>query len=149
MPKPCSDDLRERVIEAVETGASRREAAESFNLSASPAVKWLQRWRDTRIASSMKFSALSASFASPINECPFFKTSSISYSLIVQTSLSTSPARSKASAPYAASADYLTAEARVKIAFSCEPRGRPRVRLHLERFIAGARFRLRQSHWRQ
>jgi transposase len=44
---PYSDDLRERVIEAVEAGASRREAAESFNLSASSAVKWLQRWRDT------------------------------------------------------------------------------------------------------
>jgi transposase len=47
MPKPYSDDLRERVIEAVEAGASRREAAESFNLSPSSAVKWLQRWRDT------------------------------------------------------------------------------------------------------
>jgi transposase len=47
MPKPYSDDLRERVIEAVEAGASRREAAESFNLCPSFAVKWLQRWRDT------------------------------------------------------------------------------------------------------
>ena len=47
MPKPYSDDLRERVIEAVEAGASRREAAESFDLSPSSAVKWLQRWRDT------------------------------------------------------------------------------------------------------
>ena len=47
MPKPYSDDLRERVIEAVEAGASRREAAESFNLSPSSAVKWLQRWRDS------------------------------------------------------------------------------------------------------
>ena len=28
MPKPCSVDLRERVLEAVMTGASRREAAE-------------------------------------------------------------------------------------------------------------------------
>src|SRR5258706_11820212 len=47
MPKPYSDDLRERVIEAVAAGASRREAAESFSLSASSAVRWLQRWRDT------------------------------------------------------------------------------------------------------
>ena len=47
MPKPYSDDLRERVIEAVVAGASRREAAESFSLSASSAVRWLQRWRDT------------------------------------------------------------------------------------------------------
>ena len=31
MPKPYSDDLRERVIEAVVAGASRREAAESFS----------------------------------------------------------------------------------------------------------------------
>ena len=30
MPKPCSLDLRERVVEAVEFGASRREAAEWF-----------------------------------------------------------------------------------------------------------------------
>jgi hypothetical protein len=35
MPKPYSDDLRERVIEAVVAGASRREAAESFSLSES------------------------------------------------------------------------------------------------------------------
>jgi len=48
MPRPYSDDLRVRVIEAVESGASRREAAESFNLSPSSAVKWLQRWRDDR-----------------------------------------------------------------------------------------------------
>ncbi len=47
MPKPYSDDLRERVIRTVEAGASRREAAESFNLCPSSAVKWLQRWRDT------------------------------------------------------------------------------------------------------
>src|SRR5260221_13976116 len=47
MPKPYSDDLRERVVEAVVAGASRREAAESFSLSASSAVRWLQRWRDT------------------------------------------------------------------------------------------------------
>ena len=41
MPKACSLDLRERVIEAVEGGASRREAAERFEVSASSAVKWL------------------------------------------------------------------------------------------------------------
>ena len=47
MPKPCSVDLRERVLEAVMTGASRREAAERFEISASSAVKWLQRWDKT------------------------------------------------------------------------------------------------------
>ena len=44
MPKSCSLDLRERVIEAVEEGASRREAAERFDVSASSAVKWYQSW---------------------------------------------------------------------------------------------------------
>jgi transposase len=47
MPKPCSVDLRERVLEAVMAGASRREAAERFEISASSAVKWLQRWDET------------------------------------------------------------------------------------------------------
>ena len=46
MPKSLSGDLRERVIEAVQAGASRREAAERFEISASAVVKWLQRWRD-------------------------------------------------------------------------------------------------------
>ena len=47
MPKACSVDLRERVVEAVMAGASRREAAERFEVSASSAVKWLQRWDET------------------------------------------------------------------------------------------------------
>jgi transposase len=46
MPKSLSGDLRERVIEAVEAGASRREAAERFEISPSSAVRWLQHWRD-------------------------------------------------------------------------------------------------------
>ena len=49
MPKSLSGDLRERVIEAVEEGASRREAAERFEISPSSAVRWLQRWRDHRV----------------------------------------------------------------------------------------------------
>src|SRR5215211_5584260 len=52
MPKAYSCDLRERVIEAVETGATRREAAERFEVSASSAVKWLQRWRERRSAAA-------------------------------------------------------------------------------------------------
>ena len=47
MPKPCSLDLRERVVEAVDSGASRREAAEWFNVSASSAIKWMQRRQAT------------------------------------------------------------------------------------------------------
>jgi transposase len=64
MPKPYSDDLRERVIEAVVAGASRREAAESFSLSASSAVRWLQRWRDTGSARAK----LSGGSTSPLEE---------------------------------------------------------------------------------
>ncbi len=40
MPKPYSEDLRERVIEAVESGASQREPAENFRLSRSSAMRW-------------------------------------------------------------------------------------------------------------
>ena len=47
MPKPFSLDLRMRLLEAVIAGASRREAAESFEVSASSGVKWLQRWEET------------------------------------------------------------------------------------------------------
>ena len=45
MPRSHSSDLRERVIEAVEVGASRREAAERFEVSVSSAIRWLQSWR--------------------------------------------------------------------------------------------------------
>jgi transposase len=48
MPKAYSADLRERVIDAVEMGASRHEAADRFEISASSAVKWLQRWHKNR-----------------------------------------------------------------------------------------------------
>jgi transposase len=50
MPKVYSGDLRERVIETVASGASRREAAERFEVSVSSAIKWLQRWRESRSA---------------------------------------------------------------------------------------------------
>lgn len=47
MPKPYSIDLRGRVIEEVETGASRREAAERYGLSPSVVVIWVQRFEET------------------------------------------------------------------------------------------------------
>jgi transposase-like protein len=50
MPKSYSGDLRERVIEAVETGASRRKAAEHFGVSVSSAIKRVQRWHESRSA---------------------------------------------------------------------------------------------------
>ena len=47
MPKAYSGDLRVRVIEMVQAGASRREAAEEFSVADSTAVKWLQRWEES------------------------------------------------------------------------------------------------------
>ena len=47
MAKPCSLDVRMRVIDEIEAGASRREAAEWLNVSPSSAVKWMQRWETT------------------------------------------------------------------------------------------------------
>ncbi len=47
MPKPYSNDLRARVIEAIEAGGSRCEAAERYEISASAAVLWAQRWEQT------------------------------------------------------------------------------------------------------
>ena len=46
MPRPYSDDLRRRAIEAVEAGASRREAAERFDMSPSTVINWMRQWRE-------------------------------------------------------------------------------------------------------
>ena len=45
MARPYSVDLRERVVRAVEGGASRRAAAAKFEVSISFVVKLMQRWR--------------------------------------------------------------------------------------------------------
>ncbi len=47
MPKPYSNDLRARVIGAVNEGASRREVAERFEVGISTVVVWAQRWKET------------------------------------------------------------------------------------------------------
>ena len=47
MPRPYSDDLRERAIEEVKSGASRREVAEDFGVSPSTVINWARRWRET------------------------------------------------------------------------------------------------------
>jgi transposase len=47
--KPYSEDIRSRVIGAVEGGASSRAAARRFEVSASSAIKWVQRWRRTGV----------------------------------------------------------------------------------------------------
>jgi len=48
MGQPYSQDLRDRVIEAVaQEGMSRRAAAQRFGISESSAIKWLQRYVQT------------------------------------------------------------------------------------------------------
>jgi len=47
MGKAYSQDLRERVIVAVRRGAWRCAAAAQFSVSASSAIKWDQRFRET------------------------------------------------------------------------------------------------------
>jgi transposase len=45
MAKPLSEDLRIRVVRAVEGGMSRRAAAERFGISISSAVRFVKEWR--------------------------------------------------------------------------------------------------------
>ena len=40
MVKPCSDDLRERVVAFVLSGGTVRQAAAIFGIGVSSAVKW-------------------------------------------------------------------------------------------------------------
>lgn len=42
-----SNDLRVRVIEAVESGAAARAAARQFVIGGSTAIRWAKRWRET------------------------------------------------------------------------------------------------------
>ena len=46
MRGPHPGELRVRVIRLVEEGASRREAAEQFDVGVSSAIRWVQRFRD-------------------------------------------------------------------------------------------------------
>lgn len=47
MAAPLSQDLRERLVRAVEEGRSAREAAARFEVSASAAIKLMRRVRET------------------------------------------------------------------------------------------------------
>jgi len=44
MAKPLSEDLRVRIVLAVDSGMSRRAAAERFGVSASSAVRFVKEW---------------------------------------------------------------------------------------------------------
>ena len=47
MARPLSNDLRERMVRAVEAGASRHATARRFEVSVSCVIKLVQRWRRT------------------------------------------------------------------------------------------------------
>ena len=47
MTAPLSNDLRLRVVEAIEAGLSRRAAAAKFDVSVASAVRWRQRFKRT------------------------------------------------------------------------------------------------------
>jgi transposase len=47
MAKPLSEDLRARLVAAVEGGLSRRAAAERFGVAPASAVRWVRQWRAT------------------------------------------------------------------------------------------------------
>lgn len=47
MAKALSKDLRVRVIEAVRSGGSRRQVAARFGVSASSAIRWVNRFEAT------------------------------------------------------------------------------------------------------
>jgi len=49
MTKSISEDLRSRVIAAVDGGLSRRAAAERFGVAVASAVRWVRKWRENRI----------------------------------------------------------------------------------------------------
>jgi len=55
MPKPYSADIRARVVARVEAGASRREAADHFEISASAAVKWVKLFHETGNCTAKRF----------------------------------------------------------------------------------------------
>jgi transposase len=55
MAKPYSEDLRRRVVETVEGGATIPEAAEEFGVGISSVVRFLRLHRETGSVSASKF----------------------------------------------------------------------------------------------
>ena len=47
MARPLSEDLRVRIVQAVEGGMSRRAAAQRFGVSAASAVRFVKEWRES------------------------------------------------------------------------------------------------------
>lgn len=55
MARPYSEDLRARLVNAVEAGATRQATARRFGVSVSCVVKLMQRWRRTGTLAPGKF----------------------------------------------------------------------------------------------
>lgn len=55
MTRAFSNDLRQRVVAAVDGGMTRRAAADRFGIAVSTAIKWVQRWRLTGSWSPRRF----------------------------------------------------------------------------------------------
>src|SRR3954467_10236589 len=53
MPRPYSQDLRDRVVVSVAGGCSRRATAKIFSVSVATAVRWSQRFRTTGSAAAL------------------------------------------------------------------------------------------------
>ena len=52
MPRPYSQDLRDRVVASVAGGCSRRATAKIFRVSVATVVRWSQRFRTTGSAAA-------------------------------------------------------------------------------------------------
>ena len=53
MPRPYSQDLRDRVVASVAGGRSRRGAAKMFSVSVATVVRWSRRFRTTGSAAAL------------------------------------------------------------------------------------------------
>ena len=75
MSKPCSMDLRERVVAAVETGGmSRNQAAVRFGVAPSSAIKWVARYRATGSAAPAKMGGYKPTAATIVTALPMHDT---------------------------------------------------------------------------
>ena len=55
MAKPLSNDIRERIVRAVESGMSRNAAAHKYDVSPSTAIKIVSLWQTTGSWKPKKF----------------------------------------------------------------------------------------------
>lgn len=65
MARPYSEDLRERIVRAVESGTSRNGAAKQFDVSISFVVKLMQRWNQRGTIKADKYGGWKKSKLAP------------------------------------------------------------------------------------